>query len=208
MGSKRLAELPDAYLELHIEQGPVLALAGEPLGVVTAIAGAARGAKVFSGRADHAGTTPMDARSDALVDAAHFILHVRECAKDGAVATVGVVEVEPNAINVVPERVTVSVDARSADSAQLAALVEAIGFEPSHRLEPALLERRVRRRAAGRAAPRLGGGARRDGARARRRPELDAVRPVAERRRQPPSGRALERRGHRTRRRRSHGRTE
>ena len=60
MGSKRLTELPDAYLELHIEQGPVLALADEPLGVVTAIAGAARGAKVFSGRADHAGTTPMD----------------------------------------------------------------------------------------------------------------------------------------------------
>ncbi len=139
MGSKRLEQFPDAYLELHIEQGPVLALGGEPLGVVTAIAGAARGAKVFAGRADHAGTTPMDARADALVDAARFILHVRECAKDGTVATVGAIEVEPNAINVVPERVTVSIDARSPDSAQLAALVEAIGFEPSHRLEPAAL---------------------------------------------------------------------
>ena len=139
MGSKRLAELPQAYLELHIEQGPVLALAGEPLGVVTAIAGAARGAKVFTGRADHAGTTPMDARADALVEAARFILHVRECAKDGAVATVGAIEAEPNAINVVPERVTVSVDARSPDAAQLDALVEAIGFEPKHRLEPAQL---------------------------------------------------------------------
>ena len=74
---------------------------------------------------------------DALVDAARFILHVRECAEDGTVATVGAIEVEPNAINVVPERVTVSVDARSADSAELDALVEAIGFEPSHRLEPA-----------------------------------------------------------------------
>ncbi len=139
MGSKRLTELPDAYLELHIEQGPVLALADEPLGVVTAIAGAARGAKVFTGRADHAGTTPMDARADALVDAARFILHVRACARDGAVATVGVIEAEPNAINVVPERVTVSVDARSPDAAQLDALVEAIGFEPQHRLEPAQL---------------------------------------------------------------------
>ena len=139
MGSKRLEQLPDAFLELHIEQGPVLALAGEPLGVVTAIAGAARGAKVFVGRADHAGTTPMDARADALVDAARFILHVRECAKDGAVATVGVIEAEPNAINVVPARVTVSVDARSSDPAQLDALVEAIGFEPKHRLEPAHL---------------------------------------------------------------------
>jgi allantoate deiminase len=139
MGSKRLEQLPEAFLELHIEQGPVLALAGEPLGVVTAIAGAARGAKVFVGRADHAGTTPMDARVDALVDAARFILHVRECAKDGAVATVGVIEAEPNAINVVPARVTVSVDARSSDPVQLDALVEAIGFEPKHRLEPAHL---------------------------------------------------------------------
>ena len=139
MGSKRVEQLPDAFLELHIEQGPVLALAGEPLGVVTAIAGAARGAKVFVGRADHAGTTPMDARADALVDAARFILHVRECAKDGAVATVGVIEAEPNAINVVPARVTVSVDARSSDPVQLDALVEAIGFEPKHRLEPAHL---------------------------------------------------------------------
>jgi N-carbamoyl-L-amino-acid hydrolase len=64
---------------------------------------------------------------------------VRECAKDGTVATVGAIEVEPNAINVVPERVTVSIDARSPDSSRLAALVEAIGFEPSHRLEPAAL---------------------------------------------------------------------
>jgi acetylornithine deacetylase/succinyl-diaminopimelate desuccinylase-like protein len=139
MGSRRLVELPQAFLELHIEQGPVLALAGEPLGVVTAIAGAARGAKVFAGRADHAGTTPMDARADALVDAAHFILHVRECAIDGAVATVGAIEVEPNAVNVVPERVSVTVDARSADAAQLDALVEAIGFEPTYFLPPAQL---------------------------------------------------------------------
>ena len=76
MGSKQLAELPDAFLELHIEQGPVLERAGEPLGVVTAIAGQARGAVVFEGRADHAGTTPMDVRDDALVKAARFVLHV------------------------------------------------------------------------------------------------------------------------------------
>ena len=136
MGSKRLTELPDAFLELHIEQGPVLAAAGEPLGVVTAIAGQARGAVTFEGRADHAGTTPMDARADALVDAARFILHVRDCARDGAVATVGAIEVEPNAVNVVPARVTVSVDARARLAAQLDALVAAIGFEPVHRLDP------------------------------------------------------------------------
>ena len=81
MSSRRLTELPDAFLEVHIEQGPVLALADEPLGVVTAIAGQARGVKVFEGRADHAGTTPMDARQDALVAAARFVLHVRDSAR-------------------------------------------------------------------------------------------------------------------------------
>ena len=143
MGSKQLVEsgrgLPDVFLEVHIEQGPVLERAREPLGVVTAIAGQARGTKVFDGRADHAGTTPMDAREDALVEAARFILHVRECAGAGTVATVGAIEVEPNAVNVVPARVAVSVDARSADVALLDALVAAIGFESTHRLPPAVL---------------------------------------------------------------------
>jgi acetylornithine deacetylase/succinyl-diaminopimelate desuccinylase-like protein len=137
LGSRRLAELPAAFLELHIEQGPVLARLGEPLGVVTAIAGQARGLKVFEGRADHAGTTPMDARADALVEAARFVLHVRDCAREGTVATVGAVEVEPNATNVVPARVTVSVDARSADPALLDTLIEQIGFEPVWRSDPA-----------------------------------------------------------------------
>jgi acetylornithine deacetylase/succinyl-diaminopimelate desuccinylase-like protein len=139
MGSKQLAELPDAFVEVHIEQGPVLASLGEPLGIVSSIAGQARGAVTFEGRADHAGTTPMNARADALLDAARFILHVREAALDGAVATVGYVEVEPNAVNVVPARVTVSVDARAPRSEQLDALVAAIGFEPAQRLEPAAM---------------------------------------------------------------------
>jgi allantoate deiminase len=129
MGSQRIASVPDAYLELHIEQGPVLASLGEPLGVVTAIAGQARGFRVFEGRADHAGTTPMHARADALVEAARFILHVRDCAREGTVATVGAIEVEPNATNVVPAQVTVSVDARSADRELLDALIADIGFE-------------------------------------------------------------------------------
>jgi allantoate deiminase len=136
MGSRRLTELPDAYLELHIEQGPVLEAAGEPLGIVTAIAGQARGVVVFEGRADHAGTTPMAERRDALVEAAGFVLHVRGCARDGAVATVGALQVEPNATNVVPGKVTVSVDVRSADAAQLAALIDEIGFEPQWQLDP------------------------------------------------------------------------
>ena len=136
MGSKRLSELPDAFLEVHIEQGPVLAQLDEPLGVVSAIAGQARGFKVFEGRADHAGTTPMDARADALLEAARFILHVRECAREGTVATVGAIEVEPNATNVVPAKATVSVDARSADAALLDALIDEIGFELNWRSDP------------------------------------------------------------------------
>jgi acetylornithine deacetylase/succinyl-diaminopimelate desuccinylase-like protein len=136
MGSKRLTERPDAYLELHIEQGPVLAGLGEPLGVVTAIAGQARGVRRFEGRADHAGTTPMDRRLDALVEAARFVLHVRACARPGTVATVGAIEVEPNATNVVPAEVTVSVDARSADAALLDRLIDEIGFEVSWRSDP------------------------------------------------------------------------
>ncbi len=136
MGSHRIERQPQAFLEVHIEQGPVLLELGEPLGVVTAIAGQARGSVTFDGRADHAGTTPMDARADALVDAARFVLHVHDAARDGAVATVGAVEVEPNAVNVVPARVTVSVDARAPSAQQLDALVDEIGFTPAHRLEP------------------------------------------------------------------------
>jgi allantoate deiminase len=136
MGSRRITSSPDAYLELHIEQGPVLASLDEPLGVVTAIAGQARGSRVFEGRADHAGTTPMDARADALVEAARFVLHVRDCAREGTVATVGAIEVEPNATNVVPARVTVTVDARSPDPALLDVLIEEIGFDVGWRSEP------------------------------------------------------------------------
>jgi acetylornithine deacetylase/succinyl-diaminopimelate desuccinylase-like protein len=136
MGSKQIEEDPEAYLELHIEQGPVLAGLDEPLGVVTAIAGQARGFRVFKGRADHAGTTPIDAREDALLEAARFIVHVRECVREGTVATVGFVEVEPNATNVVPAKVTVSVDARSADASLLGALIEDIGFEVQWRSDP------------------------------------------------------------------------
>jgi len=136
MGSSKLESTPDAYLEVHIEQGPTLARLGAPLGVVTAIGGQARGSRVFEGRADHAGTTPMAVRSDALVEAARFILHVRECAGDDAVATVGAVEVEPNASNVVPAKVTVAIDARSGDAARLRRLIDDIGFEPTWVREP------------------------------------------------------------------------
>jgi acetylornithine deacetylase/succinyl-diaminopimelate desuccinylase-like protein len=136
MGSKQLHELPPAFVELHIEQGPLLERVGAPVGVVTAIAGQVRGQAVFEGRADHAGTTPMGARDDAVIQAAEFIIHVARCAQEPAVATVGAIEVEPNAANVVPARVTVSVDARAPEAEQLDDLVAAIGFEPTSRIEP------------------------------------------------------------------------
>jgi acetylornithine deacetylase/succinyl-diaminopimelate desuccinylase-like protein len=136
MGSLKIESTPDAYLEVHIEQGPMLERLGEPLAVVTAIGGQARGSKVFEGRADHAGTTPMAVRNDALVEAARFILHVRDCAGEDAVATVGAIDVEPNASNVVPARVTVEVDARAGDPARLRRLIGDIGFEPRWVREP------------------------------------------------------------------------
>jgi len=128
--------LPAAFLELHVEQGPVLERADAPVGIVTGIVGQARGEVVFEGRADHAGTTPMDARDDALVKAAEFVLDTQAAAADGVVATIGQLRVDPGAVNVVPARVTLSVDARAPSSAQLEDLIAAIGFEPSYRTEP------------------------------------------------------------------------
>jgi acetylornithine deacetylase/succinyl-diaminopimelate desuccinylase-like protein len=128
--------LPEAFVELHVEQGPELERAGEPLGVVSAIAGQARGEVVFTGRADHAGTTSMSARDDALAAAAEFVLRVRSAPTGRAVATVGRLAVEPGAANVIPGRVVASVDARAPTSAELDALVAAIGFEPAWRVEP------------------------------------------------------------------------
>jgi N-carbamoyl-L-amino-acid hydrolase len=106
-----------AYLELHIEQGPVLDGMGIPIGVVTGIAGFARGQVTVTGRADHAGTTPMDTRRDALTASAELILALERIAsrksQRGTVATVGVLHNSPNAANVVPGRVTLVTDIRS-----------------------------------------------------------------------------------------------
>ncbi len=209
MGSKRLTELPDAFLELHIEQGPVLERAGEPLGVVTAIAGQTRGLVVFEGRADHAGTTPMDVRDDAFVKAARFVLHVQECARDGAVATVGAVEVEPNAMNVVPARVTVAVDARAptvcaARRARRGDRLRA-GVAPRSGRDERRTVRDAERAAPGCAEAHLRRRPRRDGARGSGRADRNALRAQPERRRQSLTGGAHLGRGHRAGRRRADG---
>jgi allantoate deiminase len=119
----------EAFVELHIEQGAVLEASGAPLGVVSAIAGGVHLEVVVTGRADHAGTTPMDLRRDALVGAAAMIQAVQSIAAAlgrPAVATVGKLRVDPDQINVVPGRVTFTVDLRHADLGGRRALEERI----------------------------------------------------------------------------------
>lgn len=105
-----------AYLEVHIEQGPVLECLDQPLAVVDAIAGQSRCTVQFLGCSNHAGTTPMSMRQDALAAAAEWILgveeHARGCA--GLVGTVGRIEAHPGGSNIIPGRVTVTLDVRHA----------------------------------------------------------------------------------------------
>jgi acetylornithine deacetylase/succinyl-diaminopimelate desuccinylase-like protein len=145
-GSKGLSARPDAYVELHIEQGPTLLRADAPLGVVTAIVGYVRGRRTFTGTPGHAGTTPMDVREDALVGAAKFMLEAREVARgiEGAVATVGQVTVEPGGTNVIPGRVVVSVDARAPDAERLDRLAAALEIEEPVRTEPSPMSEEIR----------------------------------------------------------------
>jgi allantoate deiminase len=107
------------YVEVHIEQGPVLEAEDLPVGVVTGIAGQTRAEVVFDGEAGHAGTVPMALRRDALVAAAEWIGTVEAEARavDGLVATVGAVAVEPGASNVIPARASLTLDVRHLDDA-------------------------------------------------------------------------------------------
>ena len=109
-----------AYLELHIEQGPVLEAKKKRIGLVTSIAAPSRFKVVFKGRADHSGTTPMEMRRDALVASAHLIEYIEticrrysSMAKGRVVGTVGALKIEPGVINAVPGRAELSVDIRS-----------------------------------------------------------------------------------------------
>jgi allantoate deiminase len=102
------------YLEVHIEQGPKLADLHQPLGIVSALVGATRASVTFTGKAGHAGTTPMELRRDALAGAAQFVLETERHAKSiaGLVATIGQISAQPGAINVIPGEVTLSLDVR------------------------------------------------------------------------------------------------
>jgi allantoate deiminase len=107
------------YVELHIEQGPVLEERDAPVAVVEAIAGATRAEVAFTGRAGHAGTVPMDLRRDAACALAELVLAVEAAGRDtpGLVATVGQLAAEPGAPNVIPGRAVASLDARHCDDA-------------------------------------------------------------------------------------------
>ena len=117
------------YVEAHIEQGPVLEQEGLAVGIVSAIAGQTRLEFNFTGRAGHAGTTPMGARRDALCAAAEFILAVEHYAggKPGLVATVGQIQSEPNVSNVIPGAVSLTLDVRHQRDAARRAAVARLG---------------------------------------------------------------------------------
>jgi hydantoinase/carbamoylase family amidase len=115
-----------AYLELHIEQGPVLESMGIPLGVVLGTFGVERHQVTFRGQAAHAGSTPMDKRRDALGAAAKLALEIREIAKrtgDGAVCTMGSVVTKPGIVTSVVETAACLLDQRHLDAGRLAAML-------------------------------------------------------------------------------------
>jgi N-carbamoyl-L-amino-acid hydrolase len=144
-----------AFLELHVEQGGTLEAAGVTMGVVEGIVGIRRYTVIFEGYANHAGTTPMAARQDALVMAAPFILAVRDTAvARGIVGTIGTLRLQPGAPNVIPGRVDLDVEIRglhedilddaAADLAQQAQQAGAefrpISSKPPVKSDPRLLE--------------------------------------------------------------------
>lgn len=149
-----------AFVELHVEQGPVLDQHGERLGVVLGITGRLAVDIELAGAANHAGTTPMDLRADALVAAAEVVLAVEALARDGVVrvATCGRIETSPNVRNVVPGRVVVSAELRDDHGAALdrarpeleaavAAVAERRGIEAAvrwgQRVDPVAADPRV-----------------------------------------------------------------
>jgi len=139
-----------ATVELHIEQGPVLEQHGEQIGIVTGIVGLGGGEIVFHGQADHAGTTPMRMRKDALVAASGFLTRIPEIAATGgdhAVLTSGIISVAPGSRNVVPGTASLTLDYRDLDPANLVALGDAITAAAQEAAAAAGIEAEVHLRA-------------------------------------------------------------
>lgn len=166
----------EAWLELHVEQHTQLERAGVPVGVVTDVTGITHCEATVEGEANHAGSTPMDERTDALAAASEFVLDLERAACEeaesdaAAVGTVGSLAVEPDATNVIPGRVEMGVDIRSVEYGTMNSMVlqardslerleedrgVATGFERAFDLEPTPMSRRCRR-AATEAAERTG----------------------------------------------------
>lgn len=114
-GIARRKEDVIGYIEMHIEQGPVLDQENRAVGIVTAISGASRRRVIVTGEAGHAGTVPMALRKDALSASAEMALAIEKlgAAAENGVATIGQLHVEPGAVNVIPGRVRFTVDARA-----------------------------------------------------------------------------------------------
>lgn len=119
------------YVELHIEQGPVLEAENLPVGLVSAISGASRLTVEVEGVAGHAGTVPMHLRHDAVAAMAEMVLAVERTATEGSgmVATVGWVEASPGAVNVIPARARFTIDLRSPDDGLRASAIEGLERE-------------------------------------------------------------------------------
>ena len=112
-----------AYFELHIEQGPYLHQSGNPIGVVTGITGRAVFEVEIEGKANHAGTTPMSTRRDALVSASKLVLNIQKMAAEQEicrVSTVGSIKAIPNAVNVIPGHASIGLEFRDTDMEALA----------------------------------------------------------------------------------------
>lgn len=118
---------PACYLELHIEQGPVLEAEGLAIGAVDSLQGISWQRVTITGAANHAGTTPIAARRDAGLAAARVIAHLRDrVAHAGTLATVGSLRLEPDAINVIPSRAVFTADLRDPEEEQLQAAEAAL----------------------------------------------------------------------------------
>lgn len=125
----RKAEEIKAFIELHIEQGPVLENDKIDVGIVESVVGIREFKVLIKGRPDHAGTTPMTMRKDALCAAAEVIAELPEYAKqagEGTVATVGVLNIKPGAANIVPGEVTFTVDIRSGHTSAIQVVYDKI----------------------------------------------------------------------------------
>ena len=140
-----------AFIELHVEQGPILDVQQLDIGIVQGIVGQRRCSVSVFGQENHAGTTPMHMRNDALVKTAEIITYINQKAQecDGLVATVGVLDVHPNAFSVVPGRVDFTLQVRDLYADTMESFVEDVckkfdlRYEISHQSEPALCDEKI-----------------------------------------------------------------